>query len=217
MQEMSAGIGASSTSNPVGLMRWTRTVPAPGSGSIFAAYERYGSRRRAAMPAGTTPDTPSEVSTPASTRSNSRPSSAAARTRAVDTVSEPSRVGSVTWTPLAAPIASALRIVSGAFAGAIDTSVTSPPCASTSLSAASSAYSSLPLTTAGAAARSSRPSGPRRSAPDAGSGTGFTRTTMRTNRVPSPALGRGGRPDGGIPRQSSLPSNDLAITRRCTC
>ncbi len=100
-------------------------------------------------PAGTTPAPPSDVSTPARARSNSRPPSAAARTRAVDTVHEPARTGSVTRTPRAAPIASALRIVSGAFDGAIDRRVTSPPWASTSLSAASRAYSSLPLTTAG--------------------------------------------------------------------
>ena len=88
-------------------------------------------------------------------------SSAPARTRAVDTTSEPAeRVVRSRGVPLAAPIASALRIVSGAFAPAIDTSVTSPPWASTSFSAASSAYSSLALTTAGVAARSSRQSGP---------------------------------------------------------
>src|SRR5690242_16089316 len=78
-------------------------------------------------------------------------------------------------------MANALRRVSGAFAGAIASSVTSPsPAASMSLSAASSANSSLPLTTDGDPARSSRPSGPRRSAPDAGSGTGLVRMTMRT-------------------------------------
>ena len=68
----------------------------------------------------------------------------------MDTTSEPASAGSVTRTPRVAPIASALRSVSGAFGGAIARRVTSPPsAASTSLSAASSAYSSLPLTTAG--------------------------------------------------------------------
>ena len=51
-------------------------------------------------------------------------------------------------------------MVSVALAGAIARIATSPPCASTSCSAASSAYSSLPLTTVGEAARSSRKSGP---------------------------------------------------------
>src|SRR6478735_9983840 len=111
--------------------------------------------------------------------------SAAARTFAVDTWSEPARAGSVTWTARVAPIARALRSVSGALVGAIESRVISPsPAASINLSAASRTYSSLPLTTAGAAARSRRPSGPRRSPAEAGSGTGFTRTTMRTRRVP---------------------------------
>src|SRR5512139_3181688 len=79
-------------------------------------------------------------------------------------------------------MASALRIVSGALAGAIASSVTSPPWASVSLSAASSAYSSFPFTTVGDAARSSRRSAVRRSALAAGSGTGLTRTTMFMGR-----------------------------------
>ena len=62
-------------------------------------------------------------------------SSAAARTRVVDTAQEPSSAGSVTRTPRVAPIASALRIVSGARRpGAIDRRVTSPsPAASIEL------------------------------------------------------------------------------------
>ena len=117
------------------------------SGSIFAAYERYGRRFQAAMPAGTTPAWPSEVSTPAIARSNSSVCERRGRGRSVvETVQEPSSAGSVTSTPRVAPIASALRIVSGALAGAIESSVTSPsPAASMSLSAASRAYSSLPL------------------------------------------------------------------------
>ena len=143
---------------------------------------------------------------PAKTMSYSSVPRAAARTFAVETWSEPARAGSVTWTARVAPIASALRSVSGALVGAIDSSVISPsPAASISLSAASRTYSSLPLTTAGTAARSRRPSGPRRSPADAGSGTGFTRTTMRTKRCPFP---RG---------QLSLPSNARATTSRWIC
>src|SRR4029077_21128324 len=89
--------------------------------------------------------------------------------------------------PLAAPIASALRIVSGALAPAIETRWTSPPSASVSFRAASSAYSSFAFTTAGVAARSRRQSGRRRSPPEAVSGTGLTRTTIRmdSRRLPS--------------------------------
>src|SRR5688572_2407309 len=180
---MRAGIGASSTSYPDGVMRLTRTLPAAASGSMVAAYDRYGSPVRAATPGATTPAPPSDVSTPASTRSNSRVLSAAARIRVVATVHEPPMAGSVTRTPRVAPIASALRIVSGAVAGAIVRRMTSPsPAASMSLSAFSRTYSSLPLTTAGLLVRSRRPSAPKRSPPEAGSGTGLVRTTMRTSR-----------------------------------
>src|SRR5688572_14698503 len=184
---MRAGIGASSTSYPDGVMRLTRTLPAAASGSMVAAYDRYGSPVRAATPGATTPAPPSDVSTPASTRSNSRVLSAAARIRVVATVHEPPMAGSVTSTPRVAPMASALRIVSGAVAGAIVRRITWPsPAASMSLSAFSRTYSSLPLTTAGLLVRSRRPSAPMRSPPDAGSGTGLVRTTMRTSCWTSP-------------------------------
>ena len=180
-------------------MRWTRTVPAPGSGSIFAAYERYGSPSRAATPAGHDARHPvrgvdagkHEVELEALERRRQD----ARRGH----VSEPSRAGSVTWTPLAAPIASALRIVSGAFAGAIETSVTSPPCASTSLSAASSAYSSLPLTTAGAGGPVEPAVRAEALAARRGIGDGLDENDDAHEAGTLPALGRGGRPDGGLP------------------
>ena len=71
-------------------------------------------------------------------------------------------------------------MVSMPVAGAIVRIATSPPCASTSCSAASSPYSSLPLTTVGEAERSSLRSGPSRSAFAAGSGTGLLMTRIRT-------------------------------------
>ena len=87
---------------------------------------------------------------PAKTRSNSSSRRAAARTWRWTPCTEPASAGSVTSTPRVAPIASPLRIVSGAFVGAIVSNVTSPsPAASMSFSAASSTYSSLPLMTAG--------------------------------------------------------------------
>src|SRR6188472_676728 len=107
-------------------MRWTRTVRAAGSGSIFAAYDAYGRPASAATPTGTIPATPSELSTPANTRSNSRVFRAAARTRVVATTHDPASPGSDTRTPRVAPIASALRIVSGPVAGAIESRMTSP-------------------------------------------------------------------------------------------
>ena len=166
------------------VIRRTLTVPPFGSGSIRAAFERYGRRSSAATPAETTPPPPSDVSKPVSTRSYVSSLSAAARTWTVDLTPEPASAGSVTRTPRVAPIASALRIVSAAPDGAIVRSVTSPPCSAVSLRAASRAYSSLPFTTAGEAARSRRPSGPRRSAAAAGSGTGLVRTTMCTRAGP---------------------------------
>src|SRR5688572_27663212 len=48
VQTINAGIGASRTSYPVGLIRRTRTVPAAGSGSMRPAYERNGALRIAA-------------------------------------------------------------------------------------------------------------------------------------------------------------------------
>ena len=60
-------------------------------------------------------------------------------------MSEPLIVSSATCTAFATPIASALRMGSVAFVGPTVSVVTSPPCASVSLSAFSSTYSSLPL------------------------------------------------------------------------
>src|SRR5579862_4449639 len=174
-----AGSLASRTSKPVGLIRRTRTMPASTFGSILAAEESSGSCRAAASPAPTMPPTPSDVSNPAKTRSNSICRRAAARTLIVEATSEPASAGSVTRTPRWAPIARPLRIVSTAPGGAMARSVTSAPCASAIWSAASSVYSSLPLMTAGDAARSRRLSDPSFSAAAAGSGTGFVRTTIR--------------------------------------
>src|SRR5262245_54598763 len=135
---------------------------------------------------------------------------AAASTRVVESVSEPPSASSETSVPLAAPIARALRIVSGAVAPAIETRWTSPPCASVSLRAASSAYSSFALTTAGTAARSRRKSaGRRRSPPDAVSGTGFTRTTIRTSRAVSVRCCGGGSGRSALARQG--PGDDQPL------
>ena len=62
---------------------------------------------------------------------------------------------STTWTALSAPIDSALRIVSAAFSGPMVRTVTSPPCASLSWSASSTAYSSSSFITASTRSRSS--------------------------------------------------------------
>ena len=56
--------------------------------------------------------------------------SASARASDVASASEPASASSMTCTALSAPIDSALRIDSAAFAGPIDKIVTSPPWAS---------------------------------------------------------------------------------------
>src|SRR5262245_43059499 len=140
------------------------------------------------------------------------PRNAPASTRVVETVSDPANDASATWTPPAAPIASAFRIVSGAAGPDIASTVTSPPCCSTSFRAASSAYSSFALTTAGDAARSSRKSGPRRSEPAAGSGTGLTRTTIRTGGQ-SPCVQRGARRSAPPPGECAGDDEPLDLLR----
>src|SRR3954447_4012007 len=147
----------------------------PSVGSISDAYERYGSPSFVASAAPTTPPCPSDVSAPAKTRSNDSLRRAAVRTSTVARVSEPLSVSSATCTALAAPIASALRSASVAPAGPMVSTVTSPPCASVSLSAFSSRYSSLPFASSSTERSVSR-SLPRRSVPT--TGTALSRTRM---------------------------------------
>ena len=79
--------------------------------------------------------------------------------------------------PRGRPSRAPLRIAAIATSGPIETSVTSPPCASTSWRPASTAYSS-PGSSAPVDALAARAGGPRRaSACPAGSGTYFTSTT----------------------------------------
>ena len=124
------------------------------------------------------------------------------------TVHEPSSAGSVTRTPLVAPIARALRIVSGALAGAIVSRI------DLALAGRLDELERLledVLVVAVDDGRAVRPGragrpGPSRSPPDAGSGTGLVRTTMRTSRSDLPA-----------PRQPPLPSRARAMTSRWIC
>src|SRR5580704_10764293 len=76
------------------------------------------------------------------TRSNPSRRIAAARTRAVVSASEPRKASSEIKTPLDAPMARALRTASMPRSGPIETTVTSPPCASTSCNPASTPNSS---------------------------------------------------------------------------
>ena len=112
---------------------------------------------RSASMAGTTDMMPSVEAMPVRTRSG-RPifSIALASTRDVAIASEPCRASSWTWTALSAPICSDLRIAVSACSGPTVSTVTelSPPAASLSLSASSTAYSSSSL---------SNPSTPTRS------------------------------------------------------
>src|SRR4051794_21735227 len=83
----------------------------------------------------------------------------------------------MTCTALSAPIDSALRMVSTAFSGPIDRTVTSPPCASLILSASSTAYSSSSFMTPSTLSRSTVLSEPSFFSAHV-SGTCFTQTTM---------------------------------------
>ena len=77
---------------------------------------------------------------------------------AVWTAHEPASPLSDRCTALSAPIDSALRIASAARSGPMHTTVTSPPFASLSCSAASTARSSISSRTASEASRSKIPS-----------------------------------------------------------
>ena len=79
---------------------------------------------------------------------------------------------------MSAPIDSALRTVSVAASGPMHSTVTSPPCASWSFSASSTAYSSISFITGSVAARSSVESDASSFFSDQVSGTCFTQTTM---------------------------------------
>ena len=83
---------------------------------------------RSASIAGTTPMAPSVEAMPHTTRSTgSTPifSTALASTSEVASASEPAIASSMTWTPLSAPICSALRTASTAFSGPTHSAVTS--------------------------------------------------------------------------------------------
>src|SRR4051812_5492499 len=128
--------------------------------------------------AGTTLIRASVDSTPRMTRSCSIVASACARAYDVASASEPCRPGSTTWTALSAPIDSALRIVSTALSGPIESTVTSPPCASLIFSASSTAYSSSSFMTPSTLARSTVLSSELSFFSAHVSGTCFTQTTM---------------------------------------
>ena len=85
--------------------------------------------------------------------------------------------------PCRAPIDSALRIASVARSGPIDTTVTSPPCASLSCSASSTARSLISSSTASEASRSRAPSAPQ---PALGVGVGhLLAQNDDVHRIPS--------------------------------
>jgi hypothetical protein len=92
-------------------------------------------------------------SEPSTTRSYGMVPSAAASVCAAYRAA-PCSAGSDTCTALSAPIDRALRIVSVARSGPMDRTVTSPPCASLSRSASSTAYSSSSFMTASTDSRS---------------------------------------------------------------
>src|SRR5579862_2143115 len=133
-----AGRGASITSYPNSVCRFTRTVPSATVTS--AACETTGRRRRSATAAHRTAPSASEACCPKRTRSAFSRASAPASTVLVATRSEPAAASSETSTARSAPIASAFRSESAAFAGPIETATTSP--SPFSRSASSTAFAS---------------------------------------------------------------------------
>ena len=130
---------------------------------------------------------------PVTTRSTcswaSRCRIAAASTRAVPMTSEPAIASSTTWTASSAPICRPRRTASAASSGPTVRATTDPPCASTSASAASRAFSSSSLRVPSPPSRTTRPSGPRARS-DWMSGTCFTQTTILTRGTLPPAPDR---------------------------
>src|SRR6478609_1186807 len=151
--------------------------------STTEASVTCGRPRRSASIAGTTLIPASVEARPPTTRSTgvSAPifSMALASTREVAAASDPAMASSITWTPLSAPICSALRTASRAFSGPTQSAVTvvSSPAFSLICRDCSTPYSS---------SSDSRPSTPTRSTvlsdsncrSAVASGTYFTQTTM---------------------------------------
>jgi hypothetical protein len=133
---------------------------APSTRSVRALVS-WGSASSSASMAGTAPVVPSLASSPARIRSNSPTVPITlASALAVCTAHEPCSAGSVRCTARSTPMDSALRMASVARCGPMHTAVTSPPCASCSCRAASTARSLISSSTASADARSSVKSDP---------------------------------------------------------
>ena len=124
------------------------------STSTFCAKVTCGRPSRSATMAGTTLMRASVDSEPKTMRSKPRPSRTLASAAEVAMASEPCSASSTRCMPASAPMLSALRIVSAARSGPIETTTTSPPEASAMRRHSSTAYSSSSLRTPSADSRS---------------------------------------------------------------
>src|SRR5450432_3362717 len=131
-----AGSSAETTAWPTAVCRCTRTAE-PSTETLLASVA-CGTPSRSASIAGSTPMRASVDSDPSTTRSNSIRSIAFASTNDVASASEPCKASSTTCTDSSAPIDSALRNVSVAFAGPIVSTITVVPSVDSLMRSASS-------------------------------------------------------------------------------
>ena len=163
--ERSAGRRTSAWSQPSSSSQRACTRP---SGSIarWRTPVRNGRSSSSASSGGTWPVSASTELRPAITRSNGPVASiVAASARAVASVSEPANAASVTSTPSIAtsrssPHATASRTESSAAGGPSATTVTEPPCSSTSATAWATARRQYGFISSSSPSRTRRPSGP---------------------------------------------------------
>src|SRR5712691_8829183 len=199
---MSAGIAASTTMQPSAVWRLTfKVVPLT---STFLANVSWGTPSSSARIGGTMPVLPSYDSVAQITRSGDSALIAAASALPVSSASAPASFSSVMRMPRSDPMDRPLRIASLARSGPIDTSTTSPPCASLSCSPSSIPHSSPGSTTA-SLSRASVLSDSRAWV-ELGSGTCLTVTTIFTTKPPF-----GGRGCSIIARSDRRPEPQVVV------
>src|SRR5216683_1518107 len=199
---MSAGIAASTTMYPSAVWRLTfKVVPLT---STFLANVSWGTPSSSARMGGTMPVLPSYDSVAQITRSGDSALIAAASALPVSSASAPASFSSVIRMPRSAPMDRPLRIASLARSGPIDTSTTSPPCASLSCSPSSIPHSS-PGSRTTSLSRASVLSDSRAWV-ELGSGTCLTVTTIFTTKPPF-----GGRGCSIIARSDRRPEPQVVV------
>ena len=129
-------------SSPPSIRRLQTALLPSAAISILATWWTWGRSRSSARIMGTWDMSQSIACRPQRIRSAASGLIAAARALAMPVASECAKAGSLRWTPLSIPMASAVRIASVTRSGPRVTTTVSPPCFSFSLSACSTAYSS---------------------------------------------------------------------------